>query len=131
MRATGAAVQLSYSVPLLAVPAVSESTPVTESDVMLCYVMLSLLPCERRTRVHTAADSVGGAMTAIASLPAPGDVDGTLLELEYRKPLEMFTRRQDANCVNLLCGGCPHPHFACSQADRSTDSTVLYWYCMW
>src|SRR6056297_3210971 len=105
MRATGAAVQLSYSVPLLAVPAVSESTPVTESDVMLCYVMLSLLPCERRTRVHTAVDSVGGAMTAIASLPAPGDVDGTLLELEYRKRLEMFRRRQDArsvaSCVQL------------------------------
>src|SRR6056297_47520 len=66
---------------------------------MLCYVMLSLLPCERRTRVHTAADSVGGAMTAIASLPEPGDVDGTLLELEYRKRLEMFTRRQDARSV--------------------------------
>src|SRR6056297_2098772 len=68
--------------------------------------MLSLLPCERRrTRVHTAADSVGGAMTAIASLPEPADVDGSLLELEYSKRLEMFTRRQDArsvaSCVQL------------------------------
>ena len=72
---------------------------------MLCNVMLSLLPCERRTRVHTAVDSVDGAMTAIASLPEPRDVDDTLLELEYRIRLEMFTRRQDARscacCIQL------------------------------
>ena len=42
-------------------------------------------------------------MTAIASLPEPRDVDDTLLELEYRIRLEMFTRRQDArSCACLL-----------------------------
>jgi len=52
---------------------------------------LSLLPCERRTRVHTA---VVGVDCLLALLPEHVDADNAFLELEYRTRSVVLTRRR-------------------------------------
>ena len=92
---------------LLAAPA-----PLPRVNTLVMLLCYPSVPCERKTRVHTAAGLVpralmtfGMSLTSIASMPEPRNSVGTLLELEYRIRLEMLTRRQAtrscACCIQL------------------------------